>query len=495
MKNKMAYMYCFLFAVVYTLEITAGIAQSSKGWSVEFPNIGTHSSPRAADLNMDGIKDLVIGCAKKEFQALDSGIIAVDGATGKLLWHAPARDQIFGSASFLDINRDGVPDVIIGGRAAELKVLNGKNGKVLWAFFPEGNSMEPRKKGWFNFYNPQIIPDQDNDGVEDILVSNGGDILAAPYDTHRPVGTILVLSGSDGKILAQVKVPDGKETYMSLVISKLSKEDKDFTIIFGTGGETIGGNLYRTTLADVMKQDISGATILYSSKNKGFIAPPVLCDLNLDGYLDIADNAVEGKTIAIDGKTNSILWENPIANTEVYASLGVGYFNNDSIPDLFTTFTKGVWPKLNESKQIMINGKTGKTEFLDSLGILQTSSPVIADFNNDGYDDGLISINFTVVENLIFKVYHNILAIYDFHKQSTYQFAADLPGINLSSTPWIGDLDNDGKLDVVYCYLTDTKNDASMNGFKMVRLSLDIEIKKDIKWGSYMGSHYDGIYK
>ena len=55
-------------------------------------------------------------------------------------------DQIFGSASFLDINRDGVPDVIIGGRAAELKAINGKNGKVLWAFFPKGNSMQPRKK-------------------------------------------------------------------------------------------------------------------------------------------------------------------------------------------------------------------------------------------------------------------------------------------------------------------------------------------------------------
>jgi hypothetical protein len=59
-------------------------------------------------LTNDGIKDLIIGCGKKEFQALDSGIIAVDGSNGKLLWHAPARDQMFGSAAFLDINRDGL---------------------------------------------------------------------------------------------------------------------------------------------------------------------------------------------------------------------------------------------------------------------------------------------------------------------------------------------------------------------------------------------------
>src|SRR5688572_19620704 len=124
MKYKTAYIYCFLFAVVYTLQITAAMAQFSKGWAVEFSNIGIHSSPRAADLNMDGVKDLIIGCGKKEFQALDSGIIAVDGATGKVLWNVPARDQIFGSAACLDINRDGVPDVIIGGRAAELKAIN-----------------------------------------------------------------------------------------------------------------------------------------------------------------------------------------------------------------------------------------------------------------------------------------------------------------------------------------------------------------------------------
>jgi hypothetical protein len=89
-----------------------------------------------------------------------------------------------------------------------------------------------------------------------------------------------------------------------------------------------------------MKQNLSGAKMLASSKNKGFIAPPVLCDLNLDGYLDIVANAVEGNTIAIDGKNNNILWKNGIKNAEAYGSLAVGYFNHDNIPDLFTTFTE-----------------------------------------------------------------------------------------------------------------------------------------------------------
>jgi hypothetical protein len=34
-----------------------------------------------------------------------------------------------------------------------------------------------------------------------------------------------------------------------------------------------------------------------------------------------------------------------------------------------------------------------------------------------------------------------------------------------------------------------------MDGFKMVRLSLETEINKPLRWGSYMGSSYDGIFK
>lgn len=484
-----------LIALAAVFQLTSVKAQSSKGWEVEFRNIGTHSSPRAIDLNRDGVKDLVIGCSKKEFEQNDTAIIAVDGATGKILWKAAARDQVYGSAAFLDINRDSVPDIIIGGRAAELQAINGRDGKVIWAFFPKGNSMEPRNKGWFNFYNPQIVPDQNNDGVQDILVSNGGDILVPPYDPNRPTGNLLVLDGSNGKILAIAKVPDGKEIYMSVVVSKLSKEDDDYTIVFGTGGETIGGNLYRTTLKELMQQNLSEARLLASSKDKGFIAPPVLCDLNRDGCLDIVANAVEGYTIAIDGRTDSVIWKNGIKNAEAYGSLAVGYFNNDSIPDLFTTFTEGNWPRLQNSKQIMYDGKTGEIAFFDSLGVLQTSSPGVADFDNDGYDEGLACINFIVIEKEIFRTYNTMLVVYDFHKESSYQLTAEIPGINLSSTPWVGDLDNDGSLDVVYCYLTNRRSETSMDGFKMVRLSLDTKIKKPIKWGSYMGSNYDGIFK
>jgi hypothetical protein len=61
------------------------------------------------------------------------------------------------------------------------------------------------------------VPDQDGDQLPDLLIANGGDARAAAGDTSRPVGRLLVISSRYGRILANVPVRDGKETYMSVV--------------------------------------------------------------------------------------------------------------------------------------------------------------------------------------------------------------------------------------------------------------------------------------
>ena len=470
-------------------------AQESKSWTIEFPHSGIYSSPRVADLNLDGIKDIIVGTGRHEFEKTDSAVVALDGATGELLWHVGARDQIFGSATLLDINQDSIPDVFIGGRSAELKAINGKTGVLIWEYFKESEHTKPSSHGLYNFYNPQIIPDQNNDGLPDILVANGGDVNAAPDDPNRPPGQLMVIDSKLGTLIASAKTPDGKETYMSPVVGKVHHSQENLTIIFGTGGETVGGNLYRTTLDDLMKQDISEAIVLDSSRNKGYIAPPVLSDINQDGYYEVIANAVEGKIIAVDGRSNTLLWSNKIDNTEAYGSIAVGFFNQDSIPDFFTTFTQGVWPKLHNSKQLMIDGRTGNIMFSDSLGVVQTGSPVVADFNNDGFDDGLMSINFTVLKKKILKFYNNMLVVFDFHNNSTYQLTDYFAGVNLASTPWIGDLDNDAKLDIIFCSLTEDRNIFAMNGFRITRVSTEIELSEPVRWGAYMGSDYTGIFR
>src|SRR5688500_8998685 len=82
------------------------LTSSSKGygqvnWSARFSGIGTFSSPRVTDLNGDGTGEVILGAGREEFKACDSAVTALDGKTGKMLWHIPAIDQVFGSPAFL----------------------------------------------------------------------------------------------------------------------------------------------------------------------------------------------------------------------------------------------------------------------------------------------------------------------------------------------------------------------------------------------------------
>ena len=487
----------YLLLIALTLLFEVGWSTFTYGqnnsWSVKFDGLGSFSSPRVADLNGDGIGDIIIGAGRQEFLSCDSAVMALDGQNGEMLWKVHARDQIFGSAAIKDLNKDGVPDIIIGGRSAELKAINGRTGDLIWEFFSSDDTNRPRKAGWYNFYNPQFIPDQDGDGLEDILVSNGGDVLAEPYDPDRPAGSLLVISGRNGKLLSKAVMPDGKETYMSVAVAETS--GNDHSVIFGTGGETLGGSLYVAKLSDVMKGDLSGARILATGKNKGFIAPPAWVDLNSDGYYDIVALSVDGRMFAFDGKSYEPLWETTLPDTEVYSSLAIGNLTGDNVLDLFVSVAAGVWPKLEWNCQFMVNGANGKIEYVDSLGFYQTSTPVVADFDGDGTDEILLSVNYHIIDEIFQKFFYTMLVIIDFNPLEVKQIGDSFVGSNPSSTPWIGDLDQDGKIEIIYCHETDPRRTNVFSGVQVNRIETDIPVHSKIKWGAYMGSDYNGVYK
>ena len=180
--------------------------------------------------------------------------------------------------------------------------------------------------------------------------------------------------------------------------------------------------------------------------------------------------------------------------------MAVGNFTGDDIPDFFVVLSKGVWPKSTVGIQVMVDGKTGSIIFQDSLGCVGFWSPVAYDLNHDGIDEGIISYSQyncyrDPTDQRPLDVENKVIAI-DFHNSSIYNIDATKGFKNTFSTPWLGDLDNDSYLDIVFsqCYSANS-NPLSFLGMKVKGISTSIRIKDSPRWGEYLGSNRDGIYR
>lgn len=490
----------FIYLVVLLIlqSCTPKKNKSALVWDKNLFVIGSQSSPRATDLNGDGVLDIVIGAGKNEFQHSDQGIVALNGKTGELLWQQEAVDQVYGSATLYDISGDGVKDIFIGGRSPHLKALDGKTGKVIWEYKYHYENDPILKYARFNFQNSVLVPDQNKDGLPDLLIVNGGNAKAAPdSEVDRFPGVLMLFDTKTGHIIAADTMPDGKESYMS-PLYMAQPDSEDHIIIFGTGGETIAGNLYMAKLSDLMNRQLSRARVIAAEKGHGFIAPPVLADISQDGNLDIVAISHGSTVFAIDGKDQKLLWQKNIPGTESSNSFAVGYFTDDEIPDFFTFVSKGIWPSNTGTLQLLIDGKDGQIAYQNSLGCSGFSSPVVYDLNGDGRDEAIISINDydctrNIADQTSFAIKNKLVAI-DFKKQSVNVIDQTEGFKNIFSTPWIGDLDGDGYLDIVHCQYFNHSDLLSFLGMRVKRIDIPVRIKNEPIWGAYMGSNGDGVF-
>lgn len=314
----------------------------------------------------------------------------------------------------------------------------------------------------------------------------------------RPPGNLMVISSREGTVLAKAEMPDGKETYMSPVVYDF-EDNGDISVLFGTGGETINGNFYKTRLEDILAEDLSKAKKLAGGHGKGFIAPPVLTDVTGDEIKDIIVNSVNGKVFCIDGSDELIIWKADLGDTfEGYTSPSPGNFNSDSTTDFFVSYGHGIWPNIDFAYQAVLDGRDGSVIFEDTAGTFQYASPLTSDFNGDGRDEALVVINNKEDKEVglaTLQIYVNEMVIYDPHNRNSYRLHEKKNGSNLGSTPLLTDLDRDGYLDIIYCYMDDAFNYYSFKLLKIERIEMDIRFDIAVKWGEYMGPGHDGVHE
>lgn len=470
-------------------------------WNQALYNVGSQASPRTSDLNEDGILDIVIGAGKEELGPIENGIIAVDGKTGQVIWQQKANAHIVGSATFYDINEDGTEEVFIGGRNHNLKALDGKTGQLIWEYKFDYADHPILQYARFNFYNSVLVPDQTEDGIPELLTVNGGnwDAKAGSTDDRYP-GVLMLFDLQNGNIIAADTMPDGQESYMSPVYFTDATSGEGM-ILFGSGGETMSGKLYLSSLSHLMKKQLSQAHPLTQEENHGYIAPPSLVDINQDGILDILVISHAGRVSAIDGKNKAVIWQQSFPAMESSNAFAIGQFNDKKGPDLLATLCHGTWPDYNFAMQVVLDGKTGEISYQDTLGCTGLSSPVIYDLDNDGFDEAILSINeydcdFKITEDIRSpESMNNQIIALDF-KRKNYRPIDKTEGFrNIYSTPWIGDLDQDGYLDIIYTQNFNPNDITRFLGMSIKRVSTAIRVKKAPKWGAYMGSQGNGIFE
>lgn len=468
-------------------------------WKTSVPGVGFSSSPITVDLTQDKILDIVVGAGTAEFQSTPHGVLALDGLTGEILWSVPTRNQVVGTGLAQDINSDGVPDIFIGGRSAILLAIDGQSGELIWEYqaMTEGVDLI-NDTTYLNFSSPQWIPDVDDDGFKDLLIAFGGFVKAKAQERNRPAGALKVVSSRSGAVITQMSMPDGRESYMTPIVHDFNGDGK-LSVLFGSGGETIDGHLYMIGLADLLNQQIDQVQVLASGGEKGFVASPVLADVTLDGVLDIIVIPVNSRMKCLDGLTHETIWEIPMDDGfETYAMPGPGFFTGeDAIPDFYASMGFGPWPDSDFCLNILVDGKTGSIVSQDTFGLFQYASPITYDLTGDNQEDVLLVVNtkreFQITKNKD-EWYVNDLKIMDIHNGTSGQLGDLLIGTNLGTTPLLTDLDQDGWLDVITCYMADPYNFYSFRQGQIVRSEFKIKFDPKTPWGGFMGKDQNGKF-
>ena len=471
---------------IFFLTSILNFSSQTPSWQCLIDSTSTVGSPKTCDLNNDGILDIVIGGGTDGVYN-NHGIIAIDGGNGSVLWEKDAVDELFTRPLFIDISNDGVKDVFIAGRHAQLRAIDGSTGNQIWEYFP--SNLNPVDSGLYNFYSPQIISDVDNDGYPDLLVSNGGDHAAPSWQTNRPPGHLMIVSSLTGQLIAKAVSPDSAEIYCSPIIHNTQNNSTQW-ILFGTGGETLGGSFWATSLDELLTNDISNSIQIATDSITGYIAPASAYINENTGYIDFFVQSFGGNVTKFNGNDFSVAWNTDFSNTESSAQPVIGNFTGTPSPDVFLVLFKGSNTSYTDFYQVLLDGEDGSIQFIDSIGALHFGSGNALDINNDGRDEAIISLN--DMNNGAF--HHKLLAI-DFENNNITQLVNNQSGLNLASTPVIKDLDNDGDLEIIYIVKKDSLNPSAWTGFYVNCLDLGINIPNSgVAWDGYLSNNDDGLY-
>ena len=371
------------------------------------------------DLNGDGKFDTV-------FTLRRTGLVYAIDHKGELIWMANLTSEVLHGfqpeyPAVGDATGDGMPDVIVGGSDGVIYVLDGADGSIAWTY-------QAVNAGRFTFNQPVIV-DLDGDHVAELL-----------YGDER--GNVSLLP-TPGLFIDDWTTP---WPYMYRTIDNLNYLPRTMP----TWTVNVGGRIESPPVAadinnDGVEEIIVGSretNKLYAITQSGsilweydaggqVIRNPAIGDVDGDGDHEIVFNARNGFMRVLD-HMGRLVWEKDLAGgDELYCAPALADLTKDGKLEILVG-SKGF-------KKFYAFDHAGNQLWEAPIGAIGENTAAVADIDGDG----VLEIVMTSEDEVLYGIYAwkgdgTPLWVYQVEQ-----------GDRFNAAPSIGDIDADGYLDVV----------------------------------------------
>ncbi|MBU1753389.1 VCBS repeat-containing protein [bacterium] len=300
------------------------------------------------DLNNDGLPEIA---AYTYNQAQNRGTLLAINPDSTIRWATPISNKGFPhpdvvyqrDPSLGDVNGDGCSDVVINACDGSLHVISGKDGKEIWYKEFSGN--------YTGYCGKTAVVDLDHDGKPEVIVA-----ATSHFSVYR----------YDGSLWWDKQGCD-------FAIADLDGDKKPEIVVIGYTGVV---QAYRYNGRE-----------FWSCKYKlADSAGPAIADIDGDKKPEVVLPVENNYICAINGEDGSLLWktENLFMGKWEIGDLIITDLNDDGLLEIVG---------MSQKKAIvLLDAKTGKV--IVNLGInidFASMSPVVADVDNDGHAEILVS--------------------------------------------------------------------------------------------------------
>ncbi|KAL7730127.1 hypothetical protein ACLKA6_009400 [Drosophila palustris] len=340
-------------------------------WTRSLARMNSESPLRAADLNGDGIKDVIFGYGvddnihyegiplprcKSAQQGDDvpceGGVVALNGRDGTILWQSWSVANVFSLHCNADIDLDGGMDCLAAGRLGMIFAINGRTGQVIWTFHEL--EVETNSPIVMDLYTINVLRDLDGDEVPELIAAH------LEEREESKAGHIKLISGKTGKVIRSIPTPHREEMFVPIQL--LTQADGTELLLMITGGQNTPGGIYSLRLLSLMAHTSEKHfTPLHQQQRSGLMVPAVLSDLNGDGISDVVVAAFNSSVYAFDGHNYTMLWNYTFPASECVSAIVPGHFNRDNVTDFMVKYNTGPgFPVYYYSQTTILDGRTGQ---------------------------------------------------------------------------------------------------------------------------------------